>query len=88
MILEPHVCKVCFGRIAREGDVYTCTSCGHSAKGDDSSVVCACGITMRDRRARSKSGGAMVNAGIRCHENRSISAEFPSLFVASYQGKD
>lgn len=83
MVLEPHCCRVCFGRIASDGDRYTCTNCGLSAKGDDPKVVCACGIKLR----RMRGGGGLVDAGIRCHANDKVSHEFPSLYVASYRGE-
>lgn len=91
--LEPHVCSSCFGRIASEISCaetgarrFFCTSCGLGAVGHKASVVCACGIKMRKFKGDGRSSAVMVDAGIRCHENRSPSLEFPALFVASYAG--
>lgn len=85
--LEPHVCRVCFARIAsRVSDededlrLYVCTNCGLEAEGRKASVICACGAKMP------KGKGRAVDAGLRCHENRARSPEFPSLYVASLNG--
>lgn len=79
MRLEPHVCRVCFGRVASRalGDrrVYVCTNCGLEGVGGKPSAICACGIKVRKN-----------DAGIRCHANKVRSPEFPALFVASYGG--
>lgn len=89
--LEPHVCRVCFGRIASrpaDGDedtdrrVYSCTNCGAEAEGNRASVVCACGTKIRSGASK----GRLIDAGLRCHENRARSMEFPSLYVASHAG--
>lgn len=90
--LEPHICRACFGRIASfpaaAGDarVYQCTNCGLEAAGHKPSVVCACGMKLRKRKGDGRSAEVMVDAGIRCHENRRVSPEFPSLYTASFGG--
>lgn len=91
--LEPHVCSSCFGRVASEISCaetgarrYFCTSCGLDAVGHKASVMCACGIKLRKPKGDGRSSAVMVDAGIRCHENRSPSLEFPALYVASYAG--
>lgn len=88
--LEPHVCRICFGRIAsrRQGDgrIFECTNCGLTIPGVRPSVICACGIKIRKARGDGRSSVTLVDAGIRCHENQARSPEFPALFVASYGG--
>jgi hypothetical protein len=69
-----------------ESDVdceYLCTNCGAKAQASDVSSVCTCGVKVRKRNAAGRSGGVMIDAGIRCLANPSPSPEFPSLFVAS-----
>lgn len=89
--LEPHVCANCFARIASraegdEGDrVYQCTNCGAEAVGHRPAVVCACGIKLR-KAGPNGTTGSLIDAGVRCHENRNRSPELPALFVASYGG--
>lgn len=84
--LEPHVCRACFGRVASRradnGDrrLFVCTHCGAEAEGARVSALCACGT----RLLRGK--GATVDAGLRCHENRARSMEFPAQYVASVGG--
>lgn len=85
--LEPHVCRACFGRIAsRELDedegrrLYVCTHCGLEAEGTRASALCACGTKLP------KGKGRYVSAGLRCHENKARSPEFPALYVASING--
>lgn len=90
--LESHVCRSCFGRIASfpaaDGDarVYQCTNCGLEAEGHKPGVVCACGTKLRKRKGDGRSAETLVDAGLRCHPNRRISPEFPSLYVCSYGG--
>lgn len=91
--LEPHCCRSCFGRIAsfpaaEGGDnrIYQCTNCGLEASGHKPGVVCACGIKLRKRKGDGRSAETLVDAGIRCHENRRVSPDFPSLFTASFGG--
>ena len=88
--LEPHVCRVCFGRVASQaaGDArrYQCTNCGIEELGSKASVLCACGLRIRRHRVDGRSSDSMADAGIRCHENKRKSPEFPALFVASYGG--
>ena len=86
--LEPHCCRVCFARIASTklehgGRLYVCTNCGLEGEGKPSSV-CACGIKLRKARADGRSGEAMIDAGVRCHENPEPSPANPSRYVASY----
>lgn len=85
--LEPHVCRACFGRVAsRELDdegmarEYVCTNCGLSAEGARVSVICACGTKLKSGKSAQK------DAGLRCHENRARSPEFPALYAASFNG--
>lgn len=84
--LEPHCCRACFGRIASRPDgdrrLYHCTNCGAEAHGERADVLCACGTKMRV----GKHGSTYRDAGLRCHENRARSPEFPSLYTASYGG--
>lgn len=89
-VLESHVCRCCFGRIvsrpisASDADhEYLCTNCGARAESADPSSICSCGIKIRKRNAPGRSGGAMIDARIRCMANPSPSPEFPSLIVAS-----
>lgn len=90
--LEPHVCRACFGRIASEPvgpdgqRRYFCACCGLEAVGHKASVVCACGIKLRKAKGDGRTSEVLVDAGIRCHENRSRSPEFPAVYVASYAG--
>ena len=89
--LEPHVCRACFGRIASEPAAdgqrrYFCACCGLEAVGHKASVVCACGIKLRKAKGDGRTSEVLVDAGIRCHENRSRSPEFPAVYVASYAG--
>lgn len=88
--LEPHVCRVCFGRIASRqlGDrrVYECTNCGLDGVGGKPSTICACGIKLRKSKGDGRSAVTMADAGIRCHRNNAVSPEFPALYVASYGG--
>ena len=86
--LEPHVCRVCFGRIASrpmdddddDRRLYACTSCGAEAMGHKASVLCACGTKVR------RGKNQLVDAGLRCHENKARSPEFPAQYVASFGG--
>lgn len=88
--LEPHVCRACFGRVASRpaGDedsdhrIYACTNCGLEAEGARASVLCACGTKIRSGVQK----GRYVDAGLRCHENRARSPEFPAQYVASHAG--
>lgn len=89
--LEPHVCRACFGRIASKkisngNRHYLCTSCGLSADGYHARVVCACGMKLRKARSDGSSSHVMIDAGIRCHENRHRTPEFPAEYVASFGG--
>jgi hypothetical protein len=95
--LEPHICRVCFGRIAKEPlvtaggsgqfNLYVCTNCGAKATGRDASVLCCCGITVRKTGDSGKPTSDYMDAGIRCHENENQSPEFPAQIVASYRGQ-
>lgn len=83
--LEPHCCRSCFSRIAsrpsENGRLYQCTNCGLEAEGHKPSVLCACGTKLRKGK-----GATYVDAGIRCHENKAKSPEFPAVYVSSYGG--
>lgn len=84
--LEPHCCRSCFSRIAsrptEDGHrLYQCTHCGLEAEGSKPNVVCACGTKLRRGKA-----AVFTDAGIRCHENKAKSPEFPAQYVASYGG--
>ena len=46
----------------------------------------ACGIKLRKAKGDGRTSEVLVDAGIRCHENRSRSPEFPAVYVASYAG--
>lgn len=87
--LEPHCCRVCFGRVVsrrlEDGSrLYQCSCCGAEASGHKPDVVCACGLKLRKSRGDGRTGERFTDAGIRCHENRNISPEFPALYVCSY----
>lgn len=89
--LEPHVCRSCFGRVASEPHQagerrYFCTNCGLEAIGQKPSVICSCGMKLRKVRGDGRTSVALVDAGLRCHENKRVSPEFPALYVASYGG--
>lgn len=91
--LEPHVCRVCFGRIASEVSCeetgerrFFCSCCGLEATGHKPAVVCACGIKLRKSKGDGRTSAVLVDAGIRCRENLAKSPDFPALFVASYAG--
>ena len=89
--LEPHVCRSCFGRIASKKNEngtkhYLCTSCGLAADGHHARVVCSCGMKLRKSKSDGCSSYTMVDAGIRCHENRHRTPEFPAEYVASFGG--
>lgn len=92
--LEPHVCRCCFGRIVSrvvaqtEEQEYLCTNCGARAEGHTAAVVCSCGMKIRKRNASGRSGGPMIDAGVRCMINPNPLPEFPSLFVAGEESPD
>lgn len=82
--LEPHVCRLCFGRlVSTPGEDghrrYQCTNCGAAADGETPAVLCACGLTFR-RHGRADQA---QDAGLRCQLNPSPTPEFPSLYVAA-----
>lgn len=88
LLLEPHICRKCFGRLVStrvtdEVRLYQCTNCGHEAESESAEAVCCCGIRLRKSNAAGRSGGALVDAGIRCVPNPNPSPAFPSLYVAS-----
>ena len=89
--LEPHICRHCFGRLAslpgESSTTYACTNCGAEAEGHDPSVLCCCGIKLRETKPDGKPGEPKVDAGLRCHANDNRSVEFPALFVASVGGQ-
>lgn len=86
--MEPHICRHCFGRLASRpagGDLreFRCTNCEvitHSIRAED---ACCCGLKIRKRNGTGRSGGPMVDAGVRCIPNPDKSPAFPSAYVAS-----
>lgn len=86
--LEPHVCKDCFGRMASRahssgaGTEVLCTNCGACAVVETIDLACCCGIKVRKRNGTGRSGGPLVDAGIRCVENPDRTPAFPSMYVA------
>jgi hypothetical protein len=82
-VLEPHVCRHCFGRLASRQDGhqtrYQCTNCGADAAGHATDVLCACGLALRNHGP----AGGTLDAGLRCQANPAPSPEFPSLYVAA-----
>lgn len=88
--LEPHVCRQCFARVASQrtddGRLYQCTNCGLEAVSAKPSAICACGLKLKRWKSDGSSAQALVDAGVRCHENRNRTPEFPSLYTASYGG--
>ncbi|MFJ2528423.1 hypothetical protein [Pseudomonas helmanticensis] len=85
--LEPHVCKICFGRMAsRPADQdfveLLCTNCGATSKQERVTAACCCSILLRKRNSAGRSGGQMIDAGIRCTPNPARSAAFPSMYIA------
>ncbi len=90
--LEPHLCRTCQGRIVSasvKGAVrqYLCSNCGQVAQGKVPSVLCCCGMTLRRGDLRHPDKMTIIDAGVRCQENRNVSPEFPGLYVAEYIGK-
>lgn len=88
--LEPHVCRSCFSRVAStetDGDLreFVCTNCDLTAVGKRASCVCACGLSVPSSGLRGTKNGRR-DLGLRCHENKARSPEFPALYVASYGG--
>jgi len=52
--LEPHVCRLCSGRILskpleNEDREYVCAICGNTAQGDSPKLICACGYHLAGR---------------------------------------
>jgi hypothetical protein len=86
--LEPHVCRVCFGRLVSRPAFgllreYRCTNCETTSQHTDASVACCCGIKVRKRNSTGRHGGVMIDAGIRCIVNPEKSPAFPAAYVAS-----
>jgi hypothetical protein len=79
--LEPHICRVCFGRLvsmALPGEasrIFRCTNCGAVAKGIGAKALCVCGIVTGDK-------GEFRDAGIRCVVNPKQTPENPSEILA------
>lgn len=91
--LEPHVCRVCFSRLASKplpagGRLYQCTNCGLEAEGCRASALCACGTKIRRTRGDGRGVAQLVDAGIRCVPNPNKTPEFPALFIAKYLGSE
>lgn len=85
--LEPHVCRECFGRMASRpaagGKIEVlCTNCGANGITETIDNSCCCGVKVRKRNGAGRSGGPMVDAGIRCIPNPERSPAFPSMYVA------
>lgn len=85
-LLEPHVCRHCFGRLVSKADGarpgawrFLCTNCGAEEVGAAPAVLCACGIQLRNHGP----GPDLVDAGLRCQPNPEPSPDFPSLYVAA-----
>lgn len=82
-MLEPHVCRSCFGRLISAPDQasgktrYLCTNCGAGAVAESADAICACGMQVRGPT------GAPVDAGLRCKPNPDPRPDFPSCFVAA-----
>lgn len=85
--LEPHICRHCFGRLASrvvDGQrEFRCTNCEHVTASDSHADACCCGMKIRKRNGTGRSGGPMVDAGVRCIPNPEKSPAFPSAYVAS-----
>lgn len=70
--LEPHCCRVCFGRILSRAQsepgarVFRCADCGIEKTATHASALCACGVRLNAR-----------NAAIRCEPNERRTPEFP-----------
>jgi len=74
--IEPHCCRVCFGRVLMRETfdrrrIYRCSNCGVEAEGRTAAAICACGIKL-------KTG---VDAGLRCETSDAPTPEFPSEVV-------
>jgi hypothetical protein len=84
--LMPHICRHCFGRLAsRLNDglqEYRCTNCETVTVALSHEEACCCGMKIRKRNGAGRSGGPMVDAGIRCIPNPEKSPAFPSAYVA------
>lgn len=86
--LEPHICRHCFGRLVSRplhGDLreFKCTNCETTSQHTDAAQACCCGIQIRKRNGAGRSGGPMVDAGIRCIPNPERSPAYPGAYVAS-----
>ncbi len=82
--LEPHVCRVCFGRLVSQHGLagtrrFLCTNCGADGVGLGSEVLCACGLHLRKKG----DGYGTISAGLSCQPNPAPRPDFPSLFVAA-----
>ena len=78
--LANHVCRRCFGRLLSAPGTgnnrrYVCSNCGESASGQSPDVLCACGMTLKER-------GPNIRLLV-CTPNPNPTAELPSLFVAA-----
>lgn len=86
--LEPHICRNCFGRLASRAlpsgeQEFLCTNCMALTLSSMHADACCCGMKIRKRNGTGRSGGPMVDAGIRCIPNPEKSPAFPSAYVAS-----
>lgn len=85
--LEPHICRACFGRLASRAlpsgeQEFLCTNCMHLTLSDTHQDACCCGMKIRKRNGTGRSGGPMVDAGVRCIVNPEKSPAYPSAYVA------
>lgn len=76
-ILEPHVCRHCFGRVARRDRTFRCTSCGAQAQ-DAARGICGCGIRPQIR----------MKTGFRCAPNPARGPNSPAEFVITFDGRN
>lgn len=86
--MEPHICRQCFGRLVSRPHAsglreYHCTNCELTSQDTSADGVCCCGIKIRKRNGTGRSGGPMVDAGVRCIPNPDKTPAFPSAYVAS-----
>lgn len=74
--LEPHACRVCFGRLVSRRQVdgprlYRCSNCGMELAGGRPSVLCCCGMKLATGR----------DAAVRCVRNPKRTPELPSEII-------
>lgn len=74
--LEPHACRICFGRIVSRRQVdgprlYRCANCGTEVLGGRPSALCCCGMKLATGR----------DAGVRCVRNPKRTTELTSEII-------